>query len=170
MAQKQTVKLTGRDAYGQTEKEPVPRRCSYPNPALQRFVPLSGWPGMLKKILPLLLAPFLLGGCAATFTNLTPTQQARNANNLYPVEVSLASRQQTLRWNSIQPHIVVGNDAYPMHPTPLMTNRWEGLIPVPADVNAVHYHYKFDFLDNAFGPAQPDSASSAEYTLRIVAP
>jgi hypothetical protein len=123
---------------------------------------------MLKKMLPLLFVPLLMGGCAATFTNLTPKQQVRNANNLYPVEVAMASRQQTLRWNTIVPKIMVGSEFYPMHPTPLMSNRWEGLVPVPAGTSVVHYRYKFDFMDNAFGPAQPDSAISQQYTLRIV--
>jgi hypothetical protein len=123
---------------------------------------------MLKKILPLLIVPLLMGGCAATFTNLTPRQQVRNSNNLYPVEVALNSRQQTLRWDTIKPQIVVGAEFYPMHPTPLITNRWEGAIPVPPDVSVVHYRYKFDFKANAFGPPQSDSASSADYTLRIV--
>ena len=123
---------------------------------------------MFKKILPLLVVPLLMGGCSATLTNLTPTQQVRNANNLYPVEVALTSRQQTMRWNTIQPQIVVGTEFYPMHATPLMTNRWEGLIPVPANVNIVHYRYKFDFMNNAFGAPQPDSATSQEYTLRIL--
>ena len=123
---------------------------------------------MFKKFLPLLALPLLMGGCAATFTNLTPTQQVRNDNNLYPVEVALVSRQQTLRWNSIRPQIVVGNEFYPMRPTPLMTNRWEGLVPVPAGTNIVRYHYKFDFDDTAFGVPRPDSAASPEYTLRIL--
>ena len=123
---------------------------------------------MLKKMLPLLLVPLLLGGCAATFTNLTPLQQVRNDTNLYPVEVAFNSRQQTLRWESIKPQIVVGTEFYPMHPTPLMTNRWEGLIPVPADTRAVRYRYKFDYLDNAFGGVKPDSAASQQFTLRIL--
>jgi hypothetical protein len=123
---------------------------------------------MLKKILPLLFVPLLLGGCTATITNLTPTQQIRNANNLYPVEVALSSRQQTMRWGSLKPQIVVGSEFYPMHPTSLMTNRWEGLVPVPAGANAVQYHYKFDYLENAFGPPIPGSAASQEYTLRIL--
>jgi hypothetical protein len=122
---------------------------------------------MLKKVLPLLLAPLLLGGCAATFTNLTPRQQPRSANNFYPVEVALASRQQTLRWDSIKPQIVVGTESYPMHPTPLMTNRWEGLVPVPAGTALVHYHYKFDFSYNAMGKPKADSVSSPDYTLRV---
>jgi hypothetical protein len=123
---------------------------------------------MLKKILPLLILPLLFGGCAATLTNLTPKQQIRNANNLYPVEVALSSRQQTMRWDSIRPQIIVGSESYPMRLTPLMTNRWEGLIPVPVTESTVRYHYKFDYLANAFGPAQPDSASSPDYTLRIL--
>ena len=123
---------------------------------------------MLKKLLPLVFVPLLMGGCAAMITNLTPTQQTRTANNLYPVEVALASRQQTMRWDSIKPQIVVGTEFYPMHPTPLMTNRWEGKVPAPAGANVVRYHYKIDYLENAFGPPQPASASSPEYMLRIL--
>ncbi len=123
---------------------------------------------MLKRIAPLCLLPLLLAGCTATFTNLTPTTQTRNPQNIYPVEVALNTHQQTLRWQSIKPEILVGTEAYPMRQTPLMTNRWEGLLPVPANVNLVHYRYKFDFEYNAFGKPKSDSAMSPEYTLRVV--
>lgn len=122
---------------------------------------------MLKKFLPALVLPLLVG-CNATFTNLTPRQQPRNANNLYPVEVAFTSRQQSLRWDSIQPQIVVGNEYYTMHPVQLMTNRFEGLLPVPPNSTSVHYHYKFEFKYNAMGPARTDSATSPEYTLKLV--
>jgi hypothetical protein len=125
---------------------------------------------MLKKISSLLLLPLLLAGCAANFTNLTPKQQIRNANNLYPIEVALNSRQQTMRWDSIKPQIVVNGEFYPMRPTPLMTNRWEGLIPVPPGTDSVNYQYKFDYLNNAFGAPQPNSAFSREHTLWILQP
>ena len=123
---------------------------------------------MLKRVLPILLAPLLLAGCTATFTNLTPQHQTRTTNNLYTVEVALSSRQQTLRWDSIQPQIMVDSKYYPMQQTSLMTNRWEGLLPVPAGANMVHYRYKFDFKYNAMGPPQSDSALSPEYTLQIL--
>jgi hypothetical protein len=123
---------------------------------------------MLKRFLPLLLLPLLLAGCTSTFTNLTPLQQTRNANNLYPVEVALSTRQQTLRWDSIKPQIVVGTEFHPMRPTPLMSNRWEGLVPVPPGTNIVHYRYKFDFDYSAMGSPRQDSALSPEYTLRIL--
>ena len=123
---------------------------------------------MLKKLLPLLLAPLLLAGCQATLTNLTPQTRLRNPDNLYPVEVALASSQQTLRWDSIKPQIVVGNNFYPMRPTKLMTNRWEGLIPVPATASTIQYRYKFDFNYNAMGAPRSDSTLSKEYTLQIV--
>jgi hypothetical protein len=123
---------------------------------------------MFKRVLPVLLAPLLLTGCAATFTNLSSQHQVRNANNLYPVEVALSTRQQSLRWQSIQPHIVVGTESYAMRPTPLMTNRWEGLVPVPPGTRAVNYHYKFDFQYNSFGGPKSDSAYSPEYKLQIL--
>jgi len=125
---------------------------------------------MLNKSLAalLLLLMFLVAGCATNFTNLTPQQQERNANNLYPVEVALDSRQQTLRWQSIRPQIVVGTEFYPMRPTQLMSNRWEGLVPVPLGTNLVHYRYKFDYDYNAMGKPKSDSSLSPEYTLRVV--
>jgi len=123
---------------------------------------------MMKKILPLVLLPLMLAGCATTFMNLTPLRQPRNANNLYPVEVAFTTRQQSLQWETIKPQVVVGSEFIPMHPTPLMKNRWEALVPVPAGAREVRYQYKFDFQYNAFGPRQADSAKSPSYTLRIV--
>ena len=123
---------------------------------------------MWKKALPVLLAPCLLTGCAATFTNLSAQHQVRNPNNLYPVEVALNTRQQSLRWESIQPFVVVGEQPYEMRQTLLMKNRWEGLLPVPANTNVVYYHYKFDFQYNAFGKPKTDSDASPEYKLEIL--
>jgi hypothetical protein len=123
---------------------------------------------MWKKILPGSILALLLTGCSATLTNLTPQRQIRNHDNLYRVEVAFDSHQQSLRWESIQPQIMVGSDIYEMHPTPLMTNRWEGLLPVPSGVNTVHYRYKFDYKYNAFGAPKSDSARSQEYSLQIL--
>jgi hypothetical protein len=125
---------------------------------------------MLKKSLPLLSLSLLLAGCATQFTNLTPQQQVRETNNLYAVEVAFNTRQQTVRWQSIQPKVVVGTEFYEMRPTPFMTNRWEGLIPVPPDTSVVHYHYKFDFRYNRMGTPGNDNAVSRDYTLRIMEP
>lgn len=125
---------------------------------------------MLKKLLPVFFLPLLVAGCTtqARFTNLTPTQQLRTSNNLYQVEVALDSRQQTLRWESIRPQIAMGTEYYSMRPTMLMSNRWEGLLPVPPETNVVHYRYKFGYDYNAFGKPKSDSALSPEYTLRIL--
>jgi hypothetical protein len=127
---------------------------------------------MLKKLLPVLSLPLLLVGCSTPFhaTNLTALQQVRATNSVYTVEVAVASRQQTLRWETIRPQIVVGNEYYPMHPVLLMTNRWEGALPVPPGTSTVHYRYKFDFKYNAMGPPKSDSFRSQEYTLKIVEP
>ena len=121
----------------------------------------------IRKFLPLVLLPVLFAGCSS-ITNLTPQQQTRNATGLYPVEVALASRQQTLVWDTIQPYVVVGVDFYPMRPTALMKNRWETLLPVAAATNAVHYKFKFDYKYNSIGPRREDSKLSPEFRLQIV--
>ena len=123
---------------------------------------------MFKKFLPVFILSLLLAGCATQLTNLTPDQQVRNANNLYPVEVAFNTRQETVRWQSIQPKIVVGAEFYDMRPTPLMTNRWDGLIPVPPGTSLIHYRYKFEFRYNRMGNPGTDTALSPRYSLRIV--
>ena len=120
---------------------------------------------MVKKFA--LGLPLLLMGCATTFTNLTPQQQTRNPDNQYQVEFALASRQQALRWDSIQPLVMVGPESYPMRPTPLMTNRWEAFVPIPPGRNLIQYRYKVDYDYNALGNAKSNSVISPEYTLKI---
>lgn len=122
---------------------------------------------MLKKILPFLLLPFL-AGCATEITNLTPRQQTRNPNNLYPVEVAFASRQQNVRWDSVKPTVIVNGQPFEMHPTQLMTNRWEGFVPAPAGAAAIKYHYRVDFNVNGFGKVSAENAVSQDYMLKIL--
>lgn len=123
---------------------------------------------MLKKCLSLLALPLLIAGCASHFTNLTPRQQLRNENSFYPVDVAFKSQQQSLRWDSIRPYVLVGTNFYAMRPTLLMNNRWETLVPVPPGTNLVRYRFKFDFEYNAFARRKTDSATSAEYSLQIL--
>jgi len=125
---------------------------------------------MWKKafiLLPLLL---LFVGCASTITNISALRQIRNSNNLYNIEVSLDSRQQALKWETVQPSVIVGSESYPMRLVKHMNNRWECVIPVPADVNSITYHYKFDYQVNDFGGPKRSSASSHSYKLLIVEP
>jgi hypothetical protein len=125
---------------------------------------------MFKKLLPL-LPVLLLAGCAtpATITRLTPNQQPRNPDNQYAVETVFDSQQQALRWDSVQAYVLVNGKALPMRQVPLVKNRWEGLVPVPAGVSSVNYRFKFDYLYNTFGSApKPNSVSSRIYTLKIV--
>jgi hypothetical protein len=111
----------------------------------------------------------LLTGCSTTFTRLTPLQQPRNANNFYPVEVIFSSTQQSLRWDSIKPFVLVNGELYPLRPVPVVQNRWEGLVPVPPTASSVNYRFKFDYLYNNVGTApKPGSFLSPIYQLKIV--
>jgi hypothetical protein len=123
----------------------------------------------LKCIL-LLIPVLLLAGCSTTkLTRLSPTQQPRNVDNQYPVEVAFSTRQQSLRLESIQAYVLVDGQSIPLRPVPMVQNRWEGLIPIPPTKNSVNYRFKFDYLYNAFGKApQPDSAWSSTCNLKII--
>ena len=114
----------------------------------------------LKKSL-LLLPVLFMTGCAATFTRLTPLEQTRNPNNLYPVEVQFNSSQQSLRRDSIKPYVQVNGELYPLRPVEMVQNRWEGFVPVPAGANSAAFRFKFDYLYNNISTSpKPDSAWS----------
>ncbi len=122
----------------------------------------------LKRFLPL-LPVLLLTGCASTFTRLTPLEQTRNPNNLYPVEVQFNTTQQSLRQDSIKPYVLVNGELYPLTRVPMVEDRWEGFVSVPPGVNTVNFRFKFDYLYNSFGSApKPNSSWSPTYQLRIV--
>ncbi|MDR3460487.1 MAG: hypothetical protein P4N60_23915 [Verrucomicrobiae bacterium] len=124
---------------------------------------------MLKKFLPLVSVLLLAGCTTGQFTRLTPNQQPRNPDNLYPVEVAFDSKQQALRWDSIKPFVIVNGQPTPLRQVPMVDNRWEGLVSVPPGVSSVNYRFKFDYLYNAFGKVpQPNSESSRTYTLKVV--
>ena len=118
--------------------------------------------------LPLLLV--LLPGCAAKFTNLTPQRLPRSAAGTYPFEVAMTSQETALKWETIQPTVRIGQEFYPMQPTPLVTNRWEAMIPLPPETEIVHYSYQFIFTKQDFGKTIKDSAWSGRYYLQITDP
>ena len=103
-----------------------------------------------------------------TITRLTPNQQPRNPDNLYPVETAFDSQQQSLRWDSIEAFVIVNGKALPLRHVPLVQNRWEGLIPVPPGANLVNYRFKFDYFYNSLLVPKPNSAFSPAYRLTIV--
>jgi len=121
----------------------------------------------ILNLVPVLLLLVSTGCTTYHITNLTATSAPRNEDGLYPVEMEFTSNQTSLRHDSIQPHVVIGFDFYPMEQTTLLTNRWETLIPVPADQNFVNYKFKIDFDVNEFGGRGQSSISSTEYKLTV---
>jgi hypothetical protein len=125
---------------------------------------------MTKYIRHLILCalPLLLAGCASTaITNLTPGQQSRTQTGLYPVEAVWKSTQTSVVKDSIKPYVIVGLEAYPMRPTPLISNRWETLVPIPADKQHIYYQFKFDYEFKGMPARRSDSKLSPEYRLDI---
>jgi hypothetical protein len=120
----------------------------------------------MKKIFSLLLLPVLLAGCTS-ITNLSPSQFPRDPSGLYRVEAAWKSNRQAVLPDSFQPVVVIGFDTYPMRPVPVVVDRWEALIPVPADKNFVLYRFKFDYDVNSISQPHADSLMSPEYTLKI---
>jgi hypothetical protein len=111
---------------------------------------------------------FVLTGCSTTISNLTPSQLPRNANNLYPFEVSFDTSQKTVRESSIKPAVMIGTDLYPMQPAAMIKNRWEAQVPIPAATNHIYYRYKFDYQFDRIPTPGDSSRLSPTYQLEIV--
>jgi len=111
----------------------------------------------------------VFGGCAtSSVTSLTTTRQPRNPSGLYPVEFAWDTSQQTIVAGSIKPYVVSGFEFYPMRPSLGISNRWETVIPVPADKNNVLYHFKVEYQYRTFGKPEKSSKLSPSYRLDIV--
>jgi hypothetical protein len=121
----------------------------------------------LKRLIALTCLPWILTGCH-TITNLTPAQLPRNTNGVYAVEVKFDHREQALRKETVKPFVMIGHDFHAMDRTRLMKNRWEALIPVPADQNMVYYRFKFEYEVNAIPEPKKDSKLSGTYKLTII--
>jgi len=123
----------------------------------------------LKKILPLVLLPLLFVGCGTTaIVNLTTSRLPRKDNGQYPFGVEWSSRQQSLIKDSIKAYVIIGLDQYPMQRTPLLTNRWETLVPIAGDKDSVVYRYKFDYEYQGFPARHPESKLSKVYQLFLL--
>ena len=124
-------------------------------------------------LLPVILSVSLLAGCSTTgtFVRMTPEVQPRNDSNLYHVEVTFHSSRQALRWETVQGYVIVDGKVFPLQPVPIVQNRWEGFVPVPATQDAVSYRFKFTYLYNVMGATpQPGSELSPIYHLKIINP
>ena len=124
---------------------------------------------ILRKYLLLLFVPALMTGCVTpTITNLTPSRLPRKDSGQYPFEVQLNSRQQSLIKDSVKAEVVVGLEQYPMQRVPMLTNRWETLVPIPSDQNVVTYRFKFEYDYYAIPARQSESQLSKHYQLYIL--
>lgn len=123
---------------------------------------------MRKLALIAAVCALVLSGCTTSrITNLTPTRQPRNPAGVYPIEFAWDSNQQSLIDGSLKPVVVIGFDLYPMRPALNIANRWETVIPVPADKNVILYQFKVDYMYRGYGRPQPDSKLSPSYRLDI---
>ncbi len=125
----------------------------------------------LNRLLWLPLVPLLLAGCATTtITNLTPSRLPRKENGQYPFAVEYATRQATLLKDTMKAYVVIGEDKFPMERTPMLTNRFETLVPIPPGQDLLTYRYRFDYEYRAIPAHEQASRESKYYQLTITPP
>jgi hypothetical protein len=83
------------------------------------------------------------------------------------VECSFDTQQRTLKDGTLAPQVVVDMDSYPMRRVLKSNNRWETLVPVPANKKEVTYHFKIDYDYSGFNKVGKSSILSQDYKLTI---
>jgi hypothetical protein len=121
----------------------------------------------IKNFVLLALLALTMAGCRTSITNLSPAQVIRNTNGLYSFEAAFATTEQAIVTNTITAYVVAGLDLYPMQRTPVVKNRWEAMVPIPADKKILHYRYKFDYEYLTIPKRRLNSKLSAPYSLKI---
>lgn len=121
----------------------------------------------IRKALLFCLLPLAVAGCSTTITNLTPRQFQRNAENMYPVEVIFKSNVRAIKKNTIRPYVQIGDDNYLMRRTAVVQDRWETLVPVPADQSVSNYRIKIDYREKRGEESTPNSSLSEPYQIQI---
>ena len=110
----------------------------------------------------------VLSGCTTTsIHNLTPSRYPRHQDGLYLFQVEWQSNQQSLRKDTLKPYVVIGTESYPLQRTPMLQNRWEAMVPLPAEQPVVNYRFKFDYEYLSIPARRPNSKLSAPYQLQI---
>jgi hypothetical protein len=108
-------------------------------------------------------------GCSTTaITNLTPSRLPRKESGQYQFAAEYSTRQQSLIKESMQAFVIVGNDQYPMQRTPMLTNRWETLVPIPAEKDVVTYRFRFNYDYRGIPERRSDSRESKYYQLFLL--
>jgi hypothetical protein len=119
-----------------------------------------------------LVAILVVGGCATmslnTITNLTPSQLPRKDNGQYWFSVEFDSRQRTMIRESVRALVILGEEVYEMNRVPLTADRWETLVPVPADQSTVNYFFRFEYDYKAIPVPQFMVIDSKPYQLTII--
>jgi hypothetical protein len=123
----------------------------------------------LKRLLLVALLGVVFTGCTTpTITNLTPSRLPRKDNGQYPFSVEYYSRQETVIKDSMKAYVIVGADRYPMQRTPMLTNRWETLVPIPKDQSVLTYRYRFDYQYRTIPDRHSESKESTYYQLYLL--
>jgi hypothetical protein len=111
----------------------------------------------------------LCAGCS-TVTSLTPSKQPRTKSGYYLLEADWKTDSSTVIDSSLKAYVLIEGDPtlIPMERVPVVIDRWQVYVPVPADQKTLRYRFKFDYMYHATPKPKPNSFLSPEHELTIV--
>jgi hypothetical protein len=108
-------------------------------------------------------------GCSTTvITNLTPSRLPRKESGQYQFAAEYSTRQQSLIKESMEAYVIIGNEQYPMQRTPMLTNRWETLVPISTEDDVITYRFRFNYDYRGIPERRSNSRESKYYQLILL--
>lgn len=108
-----------------------------------------------------------LGCTGSRNTNLSPRTATTAAESTHLFETTFQTHRRGVPPENVKAWVVIGLALYPMQPVPNAVNRFEALLPLPADRPVLRYRYKFEFLYPGVLDNRINSTMSPEYELTI---
>lgn len=93
----------------------------------------------------LLASAVLLGGCNASFINLTPVYQNQNPSGIYTLQTEVDLQDKSVAPKSVKVSVVIGGEAHPMVNGQIGDNVWSYDYKMPKGFDEANYFYRAEY-------------------------
>lgn len=93
----------------------------------------------------LLASAVLLGGCGATFVNLTAVNQNQNPSGIYTLQTEVDVQDKAVVKDTIQVSVVIGGETKPMVKGQIGDSIWSSDYKLPAGFDEAHFYFVAEY-------------------------
>lgn len=115
----------------------------------------------------LLASAVLLGGCGATFVNLTAVNQNQNPSNIYTLQTEVDMQDKAVVQDTMKVSVVIGGEAHPMVRGQVGDNLWSYDYKLPTGFDEANYYFVSEYEVIREGLLKPRQKKSQLYRFQL---